>query len=77
MTVPYPSSTAIFFNLAYRKLQAFAVPSVQTRSTSSVLPSSNFLATGLPAMATPTSLPSTAAPTANLPPTVGRLCRWY
>ena len=35
------------------------MPSVQTRRTSSVLPSSSLRATGLPAIATPTSFPST------------------
>lgn len=42
-----------------------------------VLPSSSRLATGLPATATPASLPRWTAATANLPPTVGRLWQWY
>ncbi len=60
-----------------RALGNDVVPSVATRRISRVLPSSRRRHTGLPAMATPTSLPSWAAPRANLPPTLGLLCRWF
>ena len=61
----------------YRKLQAFRVPSVHKRFTSKVHPSSKNLLTGRPTIATPTTLPSTAAATENLCPVTGLWCLWY
>lgn len=53
-TFEYPSSRATLTTLAYKNEQAFHVPSLQTRSTSNVWPSSSLLVTGLPPTATPT-----------------------
>lgn len=77
MTFVYPSNRAILETLAYRSEQQVGVPSVQTRTTSMVLPSSSRLATGFPATPTPASLPGLTAATSNLPLTVGTLRRWY
>lgn len=52
-------------------------PSVQTRVTSMVFPSSRCRDTGLPRIATPTSFPRTAIPSDSFAPRTGRLCRCF
>lgn len=54
--------------------EAFLYPFVQSLFTSSVQPSSKYLETGLPTIATPTISPSTAAAILNLCPTTGLWC---
>ena len=60
----------------YNMEHALRVPSVQSLVTSSVLPSSRPRATGLPAIATPASLPSSSTPTPNFHETGGRSPPW-
>ena len=75
MIFSYPMAAAILAALAYRKLQALSAPSVHSRITSQVFPSSNALATGRPTCAIPTSFPSICAPTLNRSPRAGGWCR--
>lgn len=73
----YPISRAALAAAAYRIEQALRVPSVHRRFTSSVVPLSSLRLTGLPQIATPTSLPSCATPMLNLCPATCLWCRWY
>ena len=66
----YPNPSEILAALEYKNEQTLLVPSVQSRVTSTVSPSSHILLTGLPTCTTPTSFPSTDAPTLYLSPCV-------
>ena len=66
MILRYPISFAILAALEYRKLHTSFVPFVHNLNTSSVLPSSRTLDTGLPTCTTPTISSSCIAAIRNL-----------
>lgn len=66
-----PSANAARAAATYRNEQALRVPSVQSRVTSAVRPSSRILDTGRPTITTPTIFPSSEAPSENRCPTTG------
>lgn len=73
----YPIALAARQAAAYSILQAFRVPSVQSRFTSAVHPSSRWRDTGLPTITTPTIFSPSERPIENLCPVTGPWWRWF
>ena len=77
ISLRYPRALHALHAAPYKIEQALGVPSVATRVTSAVHPSSLPIDTGLPTIQTPTIFSSSATAKANSAVVGGRWCRWY